>query len=465
MRIIYLASALNFLTISILDASNSSHTLIDLEGSEVSIGAIPLSPVISGQRKMKIINEEHDNFEARDTTLIKEEIDAPILNLDQLHRYDELKNDFPKAHAKGYFSFSSFEGAPQTIALCMIKSLTNPNDSVVIQKSSGEVTMNYKGFMNNPAFPMARIFTNMEAFPFASTEPFQLDIYTPGSGGKRRTEIKTARELCEGTNHNRVVIVIDPYEKNIGSRQFDASAPTPLLNVLSFINGLYDQGKLRYPISKINWISSSVSGMSSMGLAPSMTLYKRLSSAAYPDLPKDIFPINEIHAVHMPAVLQLSDADLVSTGSRLVFYIGKNDEWINQQATVHYAERLKKLGHDVRVISFDAGHDFETLDYTEIKSNSGLRMDDICNILTLSLKEIAKLEIPKDGHEANKWMSSVNIAKMVGQSKDDGTHVHLSILNWIMMVQTRTKKGIKGEANAEEREKLMSHLLKIGDPT
>lgn len=449
--------------------SSAAHTLTDLEGAEASMevnsAVISLPPVTCGQRRMKIINEEHDNFEKRDTPIVKEEIDAPILSLDQLHRYDELKEDFPKAHAKGYFSFASFEGAPQIIAICMLKSLTNPTDNVTVQKSSGEVIMQYKGFMNNPAFPMARIFTNMRTFPFASTEPFQLDIYTPGSGGKRRTETKTARELCEGTTRNRVVVVIDPYEKNIGSRQFDASAPTPLFNVLSFINGLYDQGKLRYPISSINWISSSVSGMSSMGLAPSMTVYKRLTTAAYPNLPKDIFPISEIHAVHMPAVLQLSDADLVATGSRLVFYVGTQDEWIKQDATKHYAERLKSLGHNVKVVSFDAGHDFETLDYSEIKSNNGLRMDDICNIITLPLKDVEKLTIPTDGNAIHNWMRSVKIARMVGQNKDDGTHAHLSVFDWIMLVQTRTKKGIKGEANASEREKLMRHLIKIGDPT
>lgn len=499
MRTIYLASALSLSMASILMASDSSYTLVDsegskenkmplsstlcsfetnssalnaltdLEGSEVSAEVnrevISLPPVACRQRRMKIISEEHDNFEKRDTQLIKEEIDAPVLNLDQLHRYDELKESFPRAHAKGYFSFSSFEGAPQTIAICMLKSLTNPSDNVIIQKSSGEVIMNYKGFMNNSVDPMARIFTNMKTFPFASSEPFQLDIYTSGSGGMRRTEIKTAQELCDSTKRNRVVVVIDPYEKNIGSRQFDASAPTPLFNVLSFINGLYNQGKLRYPISSINWISSSVSGMSSMGLAPSMTLYKRLRTSAYPHLPKDIFPINEIHAVHMPAVLQLSDADLVATGSRLVFYMGTKDEWIKQEATQHYAERLRNLGHNVKVVSFDAGHDFETLDYSEIKSNNGLRMDDICNILTLPLKKIEELKIPTDGHDAQSWMSSVKISKMIGQNKDDGTHAHLSIFDWVMLVQTRTKKGIKAEANATEREKLMRHLLKIGDPT
>ncbi|MGN6670207.1 MAG: hypothetical protein ACTHJ4_01540, partial [Candidatus Nucleicultricaceae bacterium] len=187
-----------------------------------------------------------------------------------------------------------------------------------------------------------------------------------------------------------------------------------------------------------------------------------LRKSTFVDLP-NLYPIDEIHALHMPAVLQLHDQDLASTGSKLFFYVGKDDQWIKQDATKLYANRLMRLGHDVTVREFESGHDFETLDYEAIDSKSGHRMDEICTVLTQPLDSIKNMKIPVNSEEGSRWMRDTKIAKIVGQKADDGTHPDFNILDWMMLLQFRVQQGVKAVASPDQRERLLEYLVSIGN--
>ncbi|KAB2834725.1 MAG: hypothetical protein F9K49_04800 [Caedimonadaceae bacterium] len=443
----------------------ASTDLKDIQGSssdDMSVSRVPVDKARLGERSGNILDESHPNYESpspqRRVPTTQKRI--PILDLTKLQYYSNLKEEYPEVVKDGYFSFNSYKSNSQALPFAMIKSLTNPDDDFSFETGN---SFSFKGFKKLPFSPIARFFTNMrDENPFASQDSFELILYTVGSGGMRKTEFENARVMCEKAKRNRVVVVIDPYETNIGSKQFDVGAPTPLLNVYSFLNGLYDQGVLRYKISEIYWVSSSVSGMASMGLAPSMPLYEALKKSTFSDLPSD-YPIEEIHALHMPAVLQLDDQDLISPGSKLFFYVGKEDQWISQGATKIYAERLKKLGHDVTVHEFDGGHDFESLDYEIIDSRSGHRMDEICTVLARPLDAVKNLRIPLNAHKGTQWMRETTIAKIIGQLLDDGTHPDFNVLDWMMLLQLRVKQGVKAVASAEQRQRLLQYLVSIGD--
>lgn len=466
MKNLFYSSTFAVLIATSLYASNSPKIIPDSSSDDATIVVIPpVSPHI-GERVANILDERHPNYgcpspQKRIPTGSKK---IPIVDLSKLDHYAALHESYPDAVNDGYFSFNSYKANSQALPLAMLRSLTNPDDDFWFEAEKGKGSFGYKGFKRLPFSPIARFFTNIkEDNPFASQDPFELIVYTVGSGGMRKTEFENARVMCgEGVKKNRIVVVIDPYETNIGSKQFDASAPTPLLNVYSFLNGLYDQGKPRYRISEIYWVSSSVSGMASMGLAPSMSLYQELRKSTFVDLPK-LYPIEEIHALHMPAVLQLNDQDLASTGAKLFFYVGNNDEWIKQDATKRYAHRLMRLGHDVTIHEFDGGHDFESLDYEVIDSKNGHRMDEICTVLTKTLDTIKNMQIPVNSEEGARWMRDTTIAKIIGQKADDGTHPDFNIFDWMILLQVRVKQGVKAVASPDQRDRLLKYLVGIGN--
>lgn len=470
MKNILYASILSLCAFDALNASYALPQVLDESYEKEAMVRSSSLPYGDG-REAKIIDETHESYQrpSAQRKFQLKTIRVPVMNLGDMHKFDSIEHDFPDAVQEGYFSFRSYKAFPQQLAFGMIRSLTNPDDAVEIKTKQGDVTFHYKGFKNLPSTPLARFFTNMKVSnPFRlqkeDQESFELILYTVGSGGMRKTEFENARIMCEKSQKNRVIVVIDPYETNIGSKQFDASAPTPMLNVYSFLNGIHHQGQLLYNISSIHWVSSSVSGMSSMGLGGvSMPLYKMLRKNTFTHLPK-LYPINEIHALHMPAVLQLHDDDLVATGAKLVFYVGKNDAWIKQDATLRYILRLKNLGHDVSAVLFEGGHDFETLDYELIESRYGHRMDEICTVLLHPLKNIARMSLPRDAHKSAQWMRRTPIAKIIGQKADDGTHPEFSIFDWMILLQMRTLQGVKASAHPLERDRLIQHLINIGNP-
>ncbi|MGN6671268.1 MAG: hypothetical protein ACTHJ4_07010, partial [Candidatus Nucleicultricaceae bacterium] len=262
MKNLFYSSAFAILIATPLYASHSPKIIPDSSSDDGLIVYLSrVSPHI-GERDGNILDERHPHYgcpspQKRIPTTSKK---IPIVDLSKLGHYSELKEGYPDAVNGSYFSFHSYKANSQALPFAMLRSLTNPDDDFCFEADQGKGSFSYKGFKKLPFSPVARFFTNIkEDNPFASQDPFELIVYTVGSGGMRKTEFENARVMCgEKAKSNRIVVVIDPYETNIGNKQFDASAPTPLLNVYSFLNGLYDQGKLRYNISEIYWVSSSV---------------------------------------------------------------------------------------------------------------------------------------------------------------------------------------------------------------